>query len=148
MLEYWRKPEDTKANLVNGWLYTGDIGYYDEQGYIYISDRKKDMIKTGGEDVFPREVEELLYQHPAVLEAAVFGVPDPYWVERVHAVVVTKKGLSCSAGDLIAFCKARIAGYKAPKSIEFVDALSRNPAGKILKRELKEKYWVGLPRKV
>jgi long-chain acyl-CoA synthetase len=148
MLEYWRKPEDTKACLVNGWLYTGDIGYYDEQGYVYITDRKKDMIKTGGEDVFPREVEELLYQHPAVFEAVVFGVPDPYWVERVHAVVVTKKGKSCTAEDLIAFCKARIAGYKVPKSIEFAVALSKNPAGKVLKRDLRDKYWAGLPRKV
>jgi long-chain acyl-CoA synthetase len=148
MLEYWHKPEDTKACLINGWLYTGDIGYYDTQGYIYVTDRKKDLIKTGGEDVFPREVEELLYQHPAVLEAAVFGIPDPYWVEGVHALVVTKKGKSCSAEDLIAFCKKRIAGYKVPKSIEFVNALSKNPAGKILKRELRDKYWAGLPRKV
>jgi len=148
MAEYWRKPEDTKACIINGWLYTGDIGYYDERGYIYITDRKKDLIKTGGEDVFPREVEELLYQHPAVMEAVVFGVPDPYWVERVHAMVVLKKGRSCSADDLIAFCKARIAGYKVPKSIEFVNAFSRNPAGRILKRELRDKYWSGLPRKV
>ncbi len=141
MVEYWHKPEDTKATLVNGWLHTGDIGYYDEQGYIYIADRKKDMIISGGENIYPREVEEVLYRHPAVLETAVIGVPDQYWVERVHAVIATKKGASVTAEEIIAFCKKNLAGYKAPKSVEFVDALPKNPAGKILKRELREKYW-------
>jgi acyl-CoA synthetase (AMP-forming)/AMP-acid ligase II len=117
------------------------MGYYDDEGYIYIADRKKDMIISGGENVYPREVEEVLYEHPAVLEAAVIGVPDPYWVERVHAVVVTRKGMSTTAEELITFCKKRIAGYKAPKDIEFVDSLPKNAAGKILKRELREKYW-------
>ena len=140
MVEYWHKPDDTRANIVNGWLHTGDMGYYDEEGYIYIVDRRKDMIISGGENVYPREVEEILYRHPAVLEATVIGIPDPYWVERVHAVVVTKKGASTTAEELIAFCKERIAGYKAPKSVEFVDSLPKNPAGKILKRELREKY--------
>ena len=148
MVEYWHKPDDTRANIVNGWLHTGDMGYYDEEGYIYIVDRRKDMIISGGENVYPREVEEILYRHPAVLEATVIGIPDPYWVERVHAVVVTKKGASTTAEELIAFCKERIAGYKAPKSVEFVDSLPKNPAGKILKRELREKYWVGLEGKV
>ncbi len=147
MVEYWHKPEDTKANLVDGWLHTGDMGYYDEEGYIYIADRKKDMIITGGENVYPREAEEVLYRHPAVLETAVIGVPDPYWVERVHAIVATKKGASTTAEELIAFCKKNIAGYKAPKSVEFVDSLPKNPAGKILKRELREKYWKGTQRK-
>jgi acyl-CoA synthetase (AMP-forming)/AMP-acid ligase II len=146
MVEYWHKPDDTLANIVNGWLHTGDIGYYDEKGYIYIADRKKDMIITGGENVYPREVEEILYRHPAVLEAAVIGIPDPYWVERVHAVVTTKKGASTTTEELIAFCKKHLAGYKAPKSVEFVDALPKNPAGKILKRELREKYWKGTKR--
>jgi len=148
MVEYWHKPDDTLANIVNGWLHTGDMGYYDEEGYIYIVDRKKDMIISGGENVYPREVEEILYRHPAVLEATVIGIPDPYWVERVHAVVVTKKGASTTAEELIAFCKENIAGYKAPKSVEFVDSLPKNPAGKILKRELREKYWEGRVRKV
>jgi len=147
MVEYWKKPEETKATLVNGWLHTGDMGYYDEEGYIYIADRKKDMIITGGENVYPREVEEVLYRHPAVLEAAVIGVPDEYWVERVHAVVATKKGASATAEEIIAFCKKNIAGYKTPKSIEFVDALPKNPAGKILKRELRDKYWKGTQKK-
>lgn len=147
MVEYWKKPEETKATLVNGWLHTGDMGYYDEEGYIYIADRKKDMIITGGENVYPREVEEVLYRHPAVLEAAVIGVPDEYWVERVHAVVATKKGTKATAEEIIAFCKKNIAGYKTPKSIEFVDALPKNPTGKILKRELRDKYWKGTQKK-
>ena len=141
MVEYWHKPEETSKTLVNGWVHTGDMGFYDDEGYIYIADRKKDMIISGGENVYPREVEDVLYQHPAVLEAAVIGIPDPYWVEKVHAVVVTKKGVSTTAEELTAFCKKRIAGYKTPKTIEFVDSLPKNPAGKILKRELREKYW-------
>jgi long-chain acyl-CoA synthetase len=143
MVEYWKKPKETKATLINGWLHTGDMGYFDEEGYIYIADRKKDMIITGGENVYPREVEEVLYRHPAVLEAAVIGVPDQYWVERVHAVVALKKGASATAEEITAFCKKNIAGYKTPKSIEFVDALPKNAAGKILKRELRDKYWKG-----
>jgi acyl-CoA synthetase (AMP-forming)/AMP-acid ligase II len=141
MVGYWHKPEETKEALADGWVRTGDMGYYDDEGYIYIADRKKDMIISGGENVYPREVEEVLYQHPAILEAAVIGVPDPYWVERVHAVVVTRKGISTTAEELITFCKKHIAGYKTPKTIELVDCLPKNPAGKILKKELREKYW-------
>ena len=148
MVEYWHKPDETRETLSNGWLHTGDMGYYDDEGYIYIADRKKDMIISGGENIYPREVEEVLYRHPAVLEAAVIGVPDPYWVERVHAVVTTKKGASTTAEELIAFCKKNLAGYKAPKSVEFVDSLPKNPAGKILKRELREKYWKGTQRRI
>jgi long-chain acyl-CoA synthetase len=143
MVEYWKKPKETKATLVNGWLHTGDLGYYDEEGYIYIADRKKDMIISGGENVYPREVEEVLYRHPAVMEAAVIGIPDEYWVEKVHAVIALKKGQEAPAEEIIAFCKKNIAGYKTPKSIEFVDALPKNAAGKILKRELRDKYWKG-----
>jgi long-chain acyl-CoA synthetase len=143
MVEYWKKPKETKATLIDGWLHTGDMGYYDEEGYIYIADRKKDMIISGGENVYPREVEEVLYRHPAVLEAAVIGIPDQYWVEKVHAVIALKKGKEATAEEIIAFCKKSIAGYKTPKSIDFVDALPKNPAGKILKRELRDKYWKG-----
>jgi long-chain acyl-CoA synthetase len=143
MVEYWKKPEDTKATLIKGWLHTGDLGYYDEEGYIYVVDRKKDMIISGGENVYPREIEEVLYRHPAVLEAAVIGIPDDYWVEKVHAVITTKKGQKVTAEELAAFCKKSLAGYKVPKSIEFVEALPKNPAGKILKRELRNKYWKG-----
>ncbi len=140
MKEYWKKPEETANTIINGWLYTGDIGYYDENGYVYIVDRQKDKIITGGENVFPREVEEIIYRHPSVQEAAVIGIPDPYWVEKVHAVVSLKDGASLTAEELIAFCKKRLAGYKSPKSVEFVDALPKNAAGKILKRELRDKY--------
>jgi len=148
MVGYWHKPEETKETLINGWVHTGDMGYYDNEGYIYIADRKKDMIISGGENVYPREVEEVLYQHPAVLEAAVIGVPDPYWVEKVHAVVVTRKGVSTTDEEIIAFCKKHISGYKAPKTVEFVDSLPKNPAGKILKREFIEKYWKEQARKI
>ena len=140
MVGYWKKPEDTKNTIIDGWLHTGDMGYYDENGYIYIADRKKDMIITGGENVFPREVEEVLYQHPAVHEAAVIGIPDPYWVEKVHAVIAPKKDATINEEEIVAFCKQRIAGYKTPKSIEVVSELPKNAAGKILKKELRAKY--------
>jgi long-chain acyl-CoA synthetase len=141
MVEWWHKPEETRKTVVNGWLHTGDIGRFDENGYIYIVDRKKDMICSGGENIYPREVEEILYQHPAVLEAAVIGIPDPYWVEKVHAVIGLKKGASLTAQELIDFCRQRLAHYKAPKSVEFIESLPKNPTGKILKRELRDKYW-------
>ncbi len=140
MVGYWKKPEDTKNAIIDGWLHTGDMGYYDENGYIYIADRKKDMIITGGENVFPREVEEVLYQHPAVHEAAVIGIPDPYWVEKVHAIIAPKKDATINEEEIIAFCKQRIAGYKTPKSIEVVSELPKNAAGKIVKKELRAKY--------
>ncbi|MCK4785611.1 MAG: long-chain-fatty-acid--CoA ligase, partial [Desulfobacteraceae bacterium] len=148
MLEWWHKPDETRETVVNGWLHTGDMGRYDEKGYIYIVDRKHDMIVSGGENIYPREVEEIIYQHPSVQEAAVIGIPDPYWVEKVHGVVTLKQGEGLTARELIDFCKQRLARYKAPKSVEFVDALPKNPAGKILKRVLREKYWEGLERRV
>jgi acyl-CoA synthetase (AMP-forming)/AMP-acid ligase II len=138
MAEYWKRPDETKKAMKGGWLYTGDMGYYDEAGNIYLVDRKKDMIITGGENVYPREVEEVLYSHPAVQEAAVIGLPDPYWVEKVHAVVVLKKGAEADNQEIIDFCKEHLARYKAPKSVEFVESLPKNPQGKILKRELRE----------
>jgi len=141
MTEYWRKPDETKETIRDGWLYTGDMGYYDEKGFIYIADRKKDMIITGGENVYPKQVEDVLYRHPAVKEAAVIGVPDPYWVERVHALVVLKENAQAAEEDIISFCRECIAHYKAPKSVEFVESLPKNPQGKILKREIRSKYW-------
>ena len=137
---YWRMPEETAQAIVNGWLYTGDMGYYDKQGFIYIADRKKDMIITGGENVFPREIEEVLYRHPAVLEAAVIGVPDEKWVERVHAVIVLKEGENVTDTSITDFCKQHLAGYKTPRSVEFADVLPKNPQGKILKREIRDTY--------
>jgi acyl-CoA synthetase (AMP-forming)/AMP-acid ligase II len=140
MSEYWRRPEETAVAIEDGWLHTGDLGYYDEEGYVYIVDRKKDMIITGGENVFPKEVEEVLYRHPAVLEAAVIGVPDAYWVERVHAVIALRKDVQVTEQEIINFCREHIAKYKAPKSVEFVDDLPKNPQGKILKKVLRAKY--------
>jgi long-chain acyl-CoA synthetase len=141
MTGYWRKPDETRETIRDGWLYTGDMGYYDERGFIYIADRKKDMIITGGENVYPREVEDVLYSHPAVKEAAVIGVPDPYWVERVHALVVLKENVQATEEDIISFCKQHIAHYKSPKAVEFVESLPKNPQGKILKKEIRSKYW-------
>ena len=148
MVEYWKKPEETKNAMAGGWLHTGDMGYYDEKGFIYIIDRKKDMIITGGENVYPREIEEVLYGHPAVLEASVIGVPDEKWVERVHALIVLKKGKSATEEEIIAFCKERLARFKAPGSVEFVESLPKNAQGKILKREIRERYWEGRERKI
>ena len=148
MVEYWHKPDETRNVMIDGWLHTGDMGYYDPQGYIYIVDRKKDMIISGGENVYPREIEEVLYKHPAVAEAAVIGVPDELWIERVHAVIVLREGRHATEDEVIEFCKLHLARYKAPKSIEFVESLPKNPQGKILKREIREKYWAGLERKV
>lgn len=148
MVEYWHKPDETRDVMADGWLHTDDLGYYDKEGYVYIVDRKKDMIVSGGDNVFPREVEEVLYRHSAVEEVAVIGIPDPYWLERVHAVVVLRKGASTTEDEIIGFCKEHLAHYKAPKSIEFVDFLPKNPQGKIMKRELRERYWASLQRRV
>jgi len=141
MKEYWGLPELTAKTIVDGWLYTGDLATVDEEGYIYIVDRKKDIIISGGENIYPREVEETIYRHPAVFECAVLGIPDPKWVEAVHAVIVLKQGANLTAEDLIAFCKNSLAGYKAPKSVEFVSSLPKNPSGKILKKDLRTNYW-------
>jgi long-chain acyl-CoA synthetase len=148
MVEYWHKPEETRDMIVDGWLHTGDMGYYDERGNIYIVDRKKDMIITGGENVYPREIEEVLYRHPAVAETTVIGVPDELWIERVHAVIVLKEGQHATENEIIDFCKQQLARYKAPKSVEFLESLPKNPQGKILKRELREKYWKGSERRI
>lgn len=140
MVEYWRKPEETREVISDGWLHTGDLAYYNKNGFIFIVDRKKDMIVTGGENVYSREVEDVLYQHPAIAEAAVVGVSDPVWVERVHAVVALKQDADVKKDDVIAFCKKHLASFKAPKSLEFVDSLPKNPQGKILKKEIRAKY--------
>ncbi len=140
MKEYWKQPELTAQVIKAGWLYTGDLATIDEDGYIYLVDRLKDMIVSGGENVYPREVEEVLYSHPAVLECAVIGIPDPKWVEAVHAVVVLKKGMEVVEEEIIGYCKRFLAGYKAPKSVEFAVQLLRNPSGKVLKTELRKKY--------
>ena len=141
MQGYWRNPRATAETLRNGWLHTGDVGYLDKNGYLFIMDRSKDMIISGGENVYPREVEDVLLRHPAVREVAVIGVPDPQWGEAMKAVVALTPGQSVSGEELIAFCKDNIASYKKPKSVDFVDELPKNNYGKILKRELRARYW-------
>ncbi|MBU2601729.1 MAG: AMP-binding protein [Actinobacteria bacterium] len=140
MAGYWRRPGETAAAIVDGWLHTRDMGHFDERGYVYISGRKGDTIITGGENVMPREVEEVLYQHPSVSEVVVLGVPDPYWVERVHALLVLKSGETVAPEEIIEFCRQRLSRYKAPKSVEFVDSLPKNASGKIDKLVLKKRY--------
>lgn len=137
MKGYWRMPTETANVLRDGWLHTGDIGYMDEQGFFYVVDRKKDMIISGGAKVFPREVEEVLYQHPGVREVAVVGVPDPYWGEAVKAYIVPREGVQLDEAEIIQFCKERMAAYKVPKSVEFRDELPKTLVGKILRRALR-----------
>jgi len=149
MMGYWHMPEATAAAVVDGWMHTGDLATVDEENYIFIIDRIKDMIISGGENIYSVEVENALYTHPAVLEAAVIGISDPAWGESVHAVVVLKPGTSASEDDLIAHTRGLIAGYKVPRSIEIVtDALPKSGAGKILKRTLRDKYWSDKSRNV
>ncbi|HKP18927.1 MAG TPA: long-chain-fatty-acid--CoA ligase [Gaiellaceae bacterium] len=138
MTGYWRDPELTAEVLVDGWVHTGDMAHVDEQGYVYIVDRKKDMIISGGENVFPREVEDVLYAHPAVLEAAVIGVPDATWGESPRAIVVCRAEAEVAQQELIDFCRDRLAHYKCPRSVEFRDELPKTPSGKVLKRALRE----------
>ena len=141
MTAYWNNPEATAQALRNGWMHTGDLGYRAADGYLYVSDRLKDMIVSGAENVYPREVEDVLFEHPAVLEAAVIGVPDERWGERVHAVVCRRPGHEVDAAAVIAHCRSRLAGYKCPRSVAFVDALPKNVTGKVLKRELRAAHW-------
>ncbi len=148
MKGYWRNPEATARTILNGWLHTGDMGFLDESGYLFIMDRSKDMIISGGENIYPREIEEVLIRHPAVREVAVVGVPDPKWGEAVKAVVALVPGGSATESELIDFCRDHIASYKKPKSVDFVEALPKNNYGKVLKRELRANYWEGKQRKV
>jgi fatty-acyl-CoA synthase len=140
MLGYWNDPEKTAEAFHGGWFHSGDLGVIDEEGYLSVVDRKKDMIKTGGENVASREVEEAIYAHPAVQEVAIFGIPDPKWIEAVTAAVVLRAGEQASETELIAFCRERLAGFKAPKRVVLVDALPKNASGKILKRNLRERF--------
>ncbi|MCL9983348.1 MAG: fatty acid--CoA ligase [Erythrobacter sp.] len=149
MRGYWNNPDATAATIdAEGWLRTGDAGYLDEDGYLYIHDRVKDMIISGGENVYPAEVENALYSHPKVADVAVIGVPDAKWGEAVKACVVVKPGEELTEAELIAHARTLIAGYKCPKTVDFIPALPRNPSGKILRRELRAPYWVGKDRAV
>jgi len=148
MRGYWNLAEATAKALAGGWMHTGDAGRLDGDGYLFIEDRVKDMVVSGGENVYPREVENVLFQHPAVADAAVIGVPDAKWGEAVKAIVVLKAGAAATADELIAFCRTQLGGYKLPRSVDFIAVLPRNPSGKVLKRELREPYWQGHTRRV
>jgi long-chain acyl-CoA synthetase len=148
MKEYWKLPEATAEALRGGYLHTGDMATVDERGYIYIVDRKHNMIISGGYNIYPREVEETINKHPSVLDAAVIGIPDEVWGESVRAFVVLKEGQKATEEEIIEICRRNLASYKKPKSVEFVHELPRNPYGKILYNALKEKYWKGIGRKV
>jgi long-chain acyl-CoA synthetase len=141
MSGYWNQEELTRETLQNGFIRTGDLGYLSEDGYLFLVDRKKDMIITGGENVYAREVEDALSTHPGVLEAAVIGIPDPRWGEAVHAVVVLRAGHEPDMATLIAHCRARLAGYKVPKAVSFIDQLPKTPVGKVLKTKLRKQDW-------
>jgi long-chain acyl-CoA synthetase len=145
---YWNRPEESYDAIRDGWFSAGDIAYRDEEGYIYLIDRKNDKIISGGVNIFPREIEEVLLRHPSIVEAAVFGVPDERWGEAVHAVIVLQRDATIQEDDIVAFCADSIARYKLPKRIDFADSLPRNAAGKILRRELRDPYWVGQTRRV
>lgn len=140
---YWNDPEATAETLRGGWLHTGDIGMFDEAGYLFLLDRAKDVIITGGNNVYPREVEEIIIQIPGVANVVVLGVPDPYWGEAVHAVVVTEPGAVITAGEVIEQCGRHLAGYKKPKAVDFVPELPVSGYGKILRREVRDRYWQG-----
>jgi acyl-CoA synthetase (AMP-forming)/AMP-acid ligase II len=148
MVGYWRRPDATAEAIRGGWFHTGDAGLMDADGFIFIKDRIKDMIVSGGENVYPAEIEALLASHPEIAEAAVIGVPDAKWGEAVKAVVVARPGSALTAEALIAWTGGRLAGYKRPRSVDFVDALPRNASGKLLKRVLREPYWRGKDRGV
>lgn len=149
MVGYWKQADATRETVdADGWLRTGDAGYLDADGYLYIQDRFKDMIVSGAENVYPSEVESAVYGHPAVADVAVIGIPDDIWGEAVKAVVVLKSGAVADAESIVAFARTRIAAYKAPKSVDFVEALPRNASGKILRRLLREPYWAGRDRQV
>jgi acyl-CoA synthetase (AMP-forming)/AMP-acid ligase II len=140
MIGYWQRPDLTAKTLKNGWLYTGDVASWDEDGYVFIVDRAKDMIISGGENIYSTQVENAIYQHDAVLEAAVFGVPDDEWGELVKAAVVLKPGRTATEQEIIETAKNHLASYQKPRSVEFVDSLPKSPTSKILKRELRERY--------
>ncbi|HZP12371.1 MAG TPA: long-chain-fatty-acid--CoA ligase [Nevskiaceae bacterium] len=148
MRGYWNRPEATAATIRDGWLHTGDAGYLDDEGYLYVCDRVKDMIISGGENIYPREIENVLFDLPAVADAAVIGVPDDKFGESVLAVIVLRAGAKLTADEVIAHCRAHLGGYKIPRRVEFAAALPRNPSGKVLKKELRAPYWKDRRRNV
>ncbi len=148
MIGYWRRDDLTAQTIRDGWMWTGDVATWDEDGYVFIVDRAKDMIISGGENIYSTQVEAAIHQHPAVLESAVFGVPDETWGEAVKAVVVLKPGMQATAEEIIATAGEHLASYQKPKSVDFVDSLPKAPTGKILKRALRDPYWNDQERKI
>ena len=148
MKGYWNLPEETAEALRGGWMHTGDAGVTDDQGYLYVQDRVKDMIVSGGENVYPRVVEDVLFAHPAVADCAVIGVPDEQWGETVKAIVVLRPNASARPLEIIQHVRREIADFKAPRSVDFVDTLPRTPSGKIKKAVLREPYWKERERQV
>jgi acyl-CoA synthetase (AMP-forming)/AMP-acid ligase II len=148
MIGYWNKTAATLQVLRDGWIHTGDVGYLDEEGFLFLVDRRKDMIVSGGENIYSREVEDVLHGHAAVAEAAVIGIPDEKWGEAVQAIVLLRPGAIVTETDLIAYCTGRIGGYKKPKSISFVETLPRLASGKVDKKKLREPYWQGRSRRI
>jgi fatty-acyl-CoA synthase len=148
MMGYWNLPEATTRSLVDGWMHTGDAAYMDDEGFIYIQDRIKDMVVSGGENIYPSEVESTLFEHEAVADAAVIGVPSERWGEELLAFLQLKPGASVTADEIVDFCRDRLAGYKIPRRIEVIDEIPRNASGKVLKKDLREPYWKGIERRV
>ena len=146
MTSYWKLPQETRKTLKDGWVYTGDAGYIDENGYAFLRDRIKDMVVTGGENVYPVEVESVLGGHPSILEVAVIGIPDEKFGEALLAVVALKQGASLTQDELLGFSREKIAGFKIPRQMKIVDALPRNASGKVLKNVLRDPYWAGKDR--
>jgi acyl-CoA synthetase (AMP-forming)/AMP-acid ligase II len=148
MKQYWNMPEATADTIENGWLYTGDAALMDEEGFVYIQDRIKDMIVSGGENIYPKEIENALFEHPNVADAAVIGIPDEKFGEAILAFVATRNGEAMELEEMIGFCRERLAGYKVPRKVEFIAEIPRNPSGKILKKDLRKPYWEGIGRRV
>jgi acyl-CoA synthetase (AMP-forming)/AMP-acid ligase II len=148
MRGYWNLPDESAETLRGGWMHTGDAGVLDDEGYVYIQDRVKDMIVSGAENVYPRVVEDVLFKHPAVADAAVIGVPDEQWGETVKAIVVLREGANATEEEIMDFCRDKLGGYERPRSVDFIRELPRNPSGKVLKRQLREPYWAGRKRRV
>ena len=148
MKGYYKAPDKTAETIIDGWLHTGDVGHIDAEGCLHITDRKKDMIISGGFNVYPNEVEQVIWAHPAVQDCAVIGVPDAAWGEAVKAVVELNAGQQVSAEELIALCKQKLGSVKAPKTIDFVASLPRSPVGKVLKKDLRARYWQNTSRNI
>ena len=148
MKGYWNRPEATNESVVDDWFYSGDAGFFDEEGFLFIHDRVKDMIVSGAENIYPAEVENALMSHREIVDAAVVGIPDDKWGEAVKGFVVLSEGADLEESEIISYARTQIAAYKCPRTIDFVSELPRNPSGKILRRELRDPYWEGKERQV